>query len=241
LYLCKATENPHITEGLNYARDLFRGIGQEIPLTFEELIQKEILKQYRLHSRPNFDLYNPLEIAPPVIVHGYAQCWPPLSEFGDEIRDMFVRALEPFRKTFSMLSMDWNTTAFLHVRRGDYVQKAEIHHLQPMEYYKKAYQYICQVKGTPQNLLLFSDDVDWCLQQELIQHLPGLIVVRDKNELESLGLMSLCKGGAICANSTFSWWGAFLSGSRATTVPYQWLGDVRPNLFPETWAIIKTE
>ena len=241
LYLCKATENAHITEGLNYARDLFRNIGQEIPFTFEQLVQQGILKTYRFHSRPNFDLYNPLDVEPPVLVHGYSQCWPPLAEFEKEICEIFVQALEPYRKTFSMLSMDWNTTAFLHVRRGDYVKASTIHYLQPMEYYKKAYQYLCQIKGTPQNVLLLSDDIDWCLQQEWIQHFPGLIVIRDRNELESLALMSLCKGGAICANSTFSWWGAFLGGHPFVTVPYQWISLAQPNLFPETWAIIKTE
>ena len=59
----------------------------------------------------------------------------------------------------------------------------------------------------------------------------------------TLALMSLCKAGAICANSTFSWWGAFLGahGVRAPVfVPERWIGgDKLPvALFPDEWHVV---
>jgi hypothetical protein len=64
-----------------------------------------------------------------------------------------------------------------------------------------------------------------------------------QDELESLALMSLCRKGAICANSTFSWWGAFLGtyGERAPVyVPEKWISDPPiVSLFPPEWIILK--
>lgn len=53
--------------------------------------------------------------------------------------------------------------------------------------------------------------------------------------------MSLCYSGAICANSTFSWWGAFLgaySQRNPVFVPRNWIREKIWNLFPEEWIII---
>jgi hypothetical protein len=55
--------------------------------------------------------------------------------------------------------------------------------------------------------------------------------------------MSLCKKGAICANSSFSWWGAFLGAyeNRAPIfVPHLWMHECRiDSLFPEEWTIVE--
>ena len=61
------------------------------------------------------------------------------------------------------------------------------------------------------------------------------------DELESLALMSLCLGGAICGNSTFSWWGAFLGAyslRNPVFVPKNWIKMDITCLFPDEWNVI---
>jgi hypothetical protein len=69
----------------------------------------------------------------------------------------------------------------------------------------------------------------------------GATIVDEPDELDGLALMSLCHGGAIIANSTFSWWGAMLGAypAKATVVyPSKWLQGNKPDLFPPQWARI---
>jgi hypothetical protein len=100
-------------------------------------------------------------------------------------------------------------TWFLHVRLGDY--KILPHHqIDINDYYTKA------VKHIPEGarVLLFSDDIEpfgnflqSFLQQMGIEPTPVFL----KDEVESLYVMSQCWGGAVVANSTFSWWGAYFA------------------------------
>jgi hypothetical protein len=78
-------------------------------------------------------------------------------------------------------------------------------------------------------MLVFSDSIDKAT--ELLSKLPTpnieLLIVKDLNAVETLYLMSLCGGGGICSNSTFSWWGAYSSLAKKKGnpiyVPSRWI------------------
>ena len=130
----------------------------------------------------------------------------------------------------------------IHVRRGDYVSDAitqEIHGLSPLEYYAAAIQHIAHVAVQP-HFFVFSDDPSWVRQNLHIDY-PTTYVehnTADRN-YEDLRLMSLCRHHII-ANSTFSWWGAWLGSNRAKMViaPKRWFNtpdkDTR-DLIPRSW------
>lgn len=117
----------------------------------------------------------------------------------------------------------------LHIRRTDYLSLSSIHPIQPIDYYEKALKHIKY-----EHVLVFSDDIEWCKQNLKFNN---MIFVENNDNIEDMWLMSLCNHNII-ANSSFSWWGAWLNDNKNKTVvaPAKWFGegyycdvDVLPN------------
>jgi hypothetical protein len=129
----------------------------------------------------------------------------------------------------------------LHIRRGDYVDNKEVsefHGTCSPEYYKKAIEFL-KAKGDLE-VFVFSDDIQWAkenLRADKInfvaQNNPGYI---------DMNLMALCKHNII-ANSSFSWWAAWLnqSPSKIVIAPQKWFADPgrqTPDIYPKNWIKI---
>lgn len=103
--------------------------------------------------------------------------------------------------------------ASLHVRRTDYIGDALFHNISDTNYYEQALQLLKQQTNT-QTLCIFSDDSDWCSHHfaHLSNHYKVVIVDwnRDNKSVQDMHLMTLCRHHII-ANSSFSWWGAWLA------------------------------
>lgn len=127
-------------------------------------------------------------------------------------------------------------TVSLHVRRGDYLNLQSHHPLQPQEYYTKA---LAEV-GDFDFALVFSDDIDWCKQN---LDIPNAVFVEGQKDIEDLKLMSLCDNNII-ANSSFSWWGAWLNRSenKKVVAPKNWFGPDKQfddrDVLPDSWIKI---
>ena len=105
----------------------------------------------------------------------------------------------------------------LHIRRGDYLIKYyNDYHLLGINYYSKAISYI---KNACKNVkvFVFSDDLDWARKN--LENMTDIIFVCSNEDFEDLYLMSLCQHNII-ANSSFSWWGAWLNKNEKKTVLY---------------------
>lgn len=122
----------------------------------------------------------------------------------------------------------------VHIRRCDYLTHTEYQNLS-IEYYQKAFEYIGNHINNP-TFYIFSDDLDWAKNN--IQTNYSLIFIEDcASESEELLLMSACSAHII-ANSTFSWWGAWLSDSNNLVVsPSSWFTDGRNtyDFIPHRW------
>lgn len=130
----------------------------------------------------------------------------------------------------------------LHIRRGDYVsntQTNQFHGTCSLEYYQQAVGQLVN-KLNEAEIFVFSDDIPWA-KQNLVFDLPMTFVDHNsaENAYEDLRLMTTCKYFVI-ANSSFSWWGAWLAQYKAKEVyaPKLWFADQSINtqdLIPPGW------
>jgi len=130
----------------------------------------------------------------------------------------------------------------LHVRRGDYVKNSKTtatHGLCSLEYYRKAIRHLADRVEKPY-FFIFSDDIPWVKNHldmdfscQYIDHNSGAESYNDMH------LMSLCRH-YIIANSSFSWWGAWLNPSKnkIVVVPQRWFANDNnvQDLFPFGWV-----
>ena len=123
----------------------------------------------------------------------------------------------------------------VHIRRGDYLLKPEYHINLPIEWYNKALSYF--PKGITK--VVFSDDIPWCRENLTWEN----VVYPNGSESEDLVLMSVCRNNII-ANSSFSWWGAWLNenGCKKVIGPANWFGPAAKadtkDIVPHLWLLI---
>ncbi len=162
-----------------------------------------------LEQRNNMYRYTPFSDTPVegnVLIHGYRQTEKYFSSKGVHLD--FENAIG--KERLKQLSLPTpHTSWFLHVRLGDY--KILPHHQVDLRHY-----YVECLQQIPKGhkLYFFSDEPEVCAEafKGICNQLSiPFEVCTTTDELETLYQMSQCKGGAITANSTFSWWGAYLA------------------------------
>ena len=172
-----------------------------------------------------------------IAVEGYFQYLPTILPIIPMIRSDLINYIQTRRETLreKYRIRNLHTAGFIHVRRGDYLTAPPGYHwIQGEEYYVPALSKISSVT----NWFVLSDDTAWCKLQPMFSTFE---VVEEPDELDGLALMSLCHGGAIIANSTYSWWGAMLGASPAgapVVYPSKWCQHHKPDLFPSEWIRI---
>ena len=128
-------------------------------------------------------------------------------------------------------------TTSIHVRRGDYLKNPNYHPVQSISYYQKAMDIL---KNETDYFLVFSDDIEWCKN-----NIIGDNVIYIDNEIDyiELYLMARCNNNII-ANSSFSWWGAWLNKNenKKVVAPTLWFGQIvgenTDDIIPENWIKI---
>jgi len=140
-------------------------------------------------------------------------------------------------------SIDSVNSVAIHIRRGDYTSYQPLV-LLPLDYYRKAVEKINNLCENP-HFFIFSDDIN--LAKKNLGWLPShaTFVGGHTKDYQDLMLMSRCKHNII-ANSTFSWWGAWLNSNpnKVVITPNEWFADKRINakrikhLIPQNWIKI---
>lgn len=208
---------------------------------------RKLRKQYRDRKESGLT-FDPeiLSLRPPARLVGYWQSEKYFSDVSDIIRADFQLARPMTDRRLQILHEIKSCESIsVHVRRGDYVsvpRNAEIFGACSPDWYERAVSVACEGVGRPV-FFVFSDDLRWAAQNLVF---PGRVVwvepSADGRDAEDLHLMSAC-GSHVIANSSFSWWGAWLdhrSGSRVVA-PAKWFQtnelDAR-DLVPDRWIRI---
>jgi hypothetical protein len=229
--------NHHNTSKQEYADTVFSQFPNRTNVSFDQgMIDKFLSWSFTQHSTtPGFEPWTPEDISGNVLLHGYFQFYPALEPHEQVIRKLFKQGL-------SYLIPKGATKDFvgIHIRRGDYLHPpySSVLPTQPLLYYEKALAYFDKDTTT---FCIFSDDLEWCMKQEIFRTLPHTIFMDEPNECKCLALMTLCERGFICANSTFSWWGAFLGAyahRNPVIVPADWFKGEQVQLFPNEWTVL---
>jgi len=190
-----------------------------------------------IYVEPSFE-YTPI---PKVnAIDGYFQSENYFINFRDSILDLF----SPTSGIKKYIDLKYGkilkgNSCSIHVRRGDYLNFPNHHPVLGTNYYNNAILDMCKSRNI-ENFLVLSDDIDWC--KRTFEGSQFTFIEGEKDYLD-LYIMAQCKNNII-ANSTFSWWGAWLNSNENKKViaPKQWFGSAinhnTKDLIPKTWNTI---
>ena len=174
-----------------------------------------------------------------VSLFGFYQTEKYFKHIEDEIRSDFVfkdEIKKSCEETFS--SLELKNPISLHIRRGDYTINYDRHPLMSMDYYKKCLSNF----DSNRDVIIFSDDPKWCKEQEVFSG-DRFLVSEGTDTFHDLCLMSMCSD-FIIANSSFSWWGAWLANKGTVLYPSVWFGPAINNnttdMIPEQWIEVES-
>lgn len=225
--------------------DVRQVLGWQSPQTIRNILHRPQfawLRKDSLAIEPSFQYWEDLDDSPDdSYMTGYWQS-----------ERYFEKAKETIRKEFNFktpLSAENSEIAdriqktdavSLHVRRGDYLNNSAYASCS-INYYQSAIKHLLKYVKTP-TFYVFSDDIDW-VKRNLTLDQPHFYIEHNKGveSYNDMRLMSLCKHNII-ANSSFSWWGAWLNANtdKIVVAPKRWFTndtDLK-DLFPSSWVIL---
>jgi hypothetical protein len=222
--------------------DYYKGTG----LTIINKIYRKLFKLNYFLVEDSFQFNPKYKLwSSPVYISGYWQSEKYFKELESELRNQFRILIPASKKNQEFIDqMQLENSVSLHIRRGNYVDVShvnEVHGTCSMNYYKSAVAIIAS-KVTNPKFYVFSDDIEWAKDNLVLNFETIFVDINDsKTDYEDLRLMSTCKHN-ITANSTFSWWGAWLNSSKNKIVvsPKIWFKDedlntLTSSLIPEEW------
>ena len=208
--------------------------------------RKGVYREPHFHFDPAFFKLSGVEI----LLNGYFQS----PRYFESVAQLLRERFQPVA-LLSATAADWAAkiaaspcSVSLHVRRGDYLQAphAALHDALDRGYYDRAVNLVQRLAGERVEFFLFSDEPDFIA--DAFADLPGVHVVRSDPAAswEDMFLMARCRHNII-ANSSYSWWGAWLNPAEDKRViaPARWFtpGKLATcnvlDLYPDDWILLK--
>lgn len=179
---------------------------------------------------------------PYLVYNGFWQTEKYFKEFEKQIRELFSFDTNHLNvKSKSILNrIKSENSVSIHIRRKDYVNHSEQYGaICTSKYYTDAIDYL-QKKNPNLSFFIFSDDSNWVKKNLNISSSFYVDWNMGLDSWQDMCLMSMCKYNII-ANSTFSWWGAWLNSykSKIVIAPKKWMNNKRcEDIIPENWIRI---
>ena len=175
-------------------------------------------KEFKLNPKSNYDL------------QGYFQSWKYFNDYRELLLRYFCIDIP------SWVNLENKEYVSIHIRRGDYINLSHIHtNLSETDYYQKAINYF----DSNQKFLIYSDDIKWCKENFKGQNFT--YVEGSETDIQELHGMSTCSSNII-ANSSFSWWAAYLNlnPDKIVIAPkkYLMIDDVIEDRILKEWILL---
>jgi hypothetical protein len=208
--------------------------------------------EFSIYKEKNFS-YNQITLDNNRNVHllGYFQSYKYFIHNYNYILDIlnFNKIIQEIKNKY-ISKYDFNNFNSIHFRLGDYKKLQECHPIIDNDYYIASIKHIIE-KTKVNNFLIFYENEDYdivvnnCnLIKNAVNEFNYNLIDTDIPDYEQMICMSLCQNNII-ANSSFSWWGAYLNKNKSKTViyPKKWFGselsvDSLEDMFPENWIKI---
>jgi hypothetical protein len=201
-------------------------------------VERRVYSEPHFHFDPNFQ-----RLPADVYLDGYWQSERYFAAIADELREEFAVAAPPPAEVRDLETAIRSTESVgVHVRRGDYVTEertAAFHGTCDPNYYRAAAERVREVAERP-HFFVFSDDPGW-VRAHLDFLSPSTTIGQGDRARphQDMRLLSRCRHDII-ANSSFSWWGAWLNEnpSKRVVAPARWFSDPSidtSDLLPENW------
>ena len=212
---------------------------------FSKVIRKfEFLSKYYYREREVVNYDSNVFKKKNIILDGYWQN----EKYFKSIRETILKDFTPVNRlsdeaNYYLKSIKSSNSVSVHVRRGDYVENIDTnndHGVCALSYYQNAFEYLNN-KADNLTFFVFSDDMNWC--KKVFSFLERKVFIENtKTVVDDLELMKNCKHNII-ANSTFSWWGAWLNQNHEKIIiaPKKWFAKKEwknKNLACENWIKI---
>jgi len=193
--------------------------------------------------------YNPKALAwrGNLYIDGFWQSEKYFVSFERDIRSELTlkSPMSAFANTFKDSILNEKNSISIHIRRGDLILNmySDPHAgICTPEYYSKAFDYIKSQIKTDGRVFFFSDDIEWVKDNIKTSFPASYVSCPEITDYEELVLMSLCKHNII-ANSSFSWWGAWLNENKKKIIiaPSRWVTkgeDDYVDITPPSWIRI---
>lgn len=179
-----------------------------------------------------------LTIARPVYVSGFRQCERYFEDHADTIRrDLTLRTPVPDCYRDVLRQIVGSESVAVVVRRGDYLGIPNTQGICTRDYYQRALALITE-RFRHRRLFVFSDDIPWCRQHLADLGATFVESLTPSEPEQALRILSHCRH-FVLANSTFAWWGAWLSShpDKVVVGPSRWMQDAEPcaDVLPRGW------
>jgi len=214
------------TQPSEYRNNIFKHFNEIYSIDNYYIVEQKTFEHYFIDVPKNKDIF----------LNGYFQSEKNFLDYKYDLLEKLGPSKEKIQELLDLYPyISEENTVSIHIRRGTYLQLQENHPCLNKDYYQN-----CLNEFINHKIFIFSDDIQFCKSEFKGSN---YIFVENKFDLDDLYLMSLCKNNII-ANSTFSWWGAWLNTNKNKKVyaPKKWFG---PNLqfntkdiIPENWIKI---
>lgn len=237
---------------INYEVATKEDLKKIIPTQHRQKLQRFLWKFFRIRKcKPSGNIYiqnssyyfdNDLFVYPDYIYYdGYFQHEKYFKHVRKDLLNCFqpnIALDEKNQQTLEKILSE--NSVSIHVRRGDYVTlecAKDFHGTCSLEYYQKAIKYIAKRVKNP-HFFLFSDDLEWTIKNLKIEYPFTVVDFNQGKGWLDLNLMKSCKHN-ILANSSFSWWGAWLNENpnKIVVAPKKWTTKkTKGSITPREWV-----